>query len=487
MPKVAIAPLFVLWVGTQIESKIVMALLVSIFPMVVDSVVGLRSVDPGMLDLARTYRGSKLQMFWKIRFPNALPNIFAGMKVAISLALVGTIVGEFVGSNYGLGYVILQSQGHLQHAARVRRDPGAGGARHRAVPDRRPDRAQGDALARLAPQPGLEDHGIHDTRAHGFAGLGRRGWAAAGFSRLGLGTGKTPAEAEQIVRGALDRGVTLFDTAAAYGTETVVGRAIKDGGARSGGDLHQGAAAEWRRCRGRGGGQPGTIRCARSTPTMSTCSSCMACRRPSMSGARDVIAPVLLREKEKGKLRHLGITETRAQRSRASDARARRGDGLWDVAMVSFHMLHQNARRAVFPLTRQHSGRHPADVRGAQDLRPAGAADHDPARARDHRPGCRPSWRMAAAPLDFLIHPGGAASLTDARLPLRKARARRRCRAVRHRRSRPSRDQPGVAARAAAARARPRPDRGAVRQSGRHRPRTAPTASNKLRAQQAAG
>jgi NitT/TauT family transport system permease protein len=111
VPKVAIAPLFVLWIGTQIESKIVMALLVSIFPMVVDSVVGLRAVDPDMLDLARTYRGSKLQMFWKIRFPNALPNVFAGMKVAISLSLVGTIVGEFVGSNYGLGYVILQSQG----------------------------------------------------------------------------------------------------------------------------------------------------------------------------------------------------------------------------------------------------------------------------------------------------------------------------------------------------------------------------------------
>ncbi len=111
VPKVAIAPLFVLWVGTDIESKVVIAVLVSIFPMVVDSVVGLRSVDPGMLDLARTYRGSSLQMFWKIRFPNALPSIFAGMKVAISLSLVGTIVGEFVGSNWGLGFIILQSQG----------------------------------------------------------------------------------------------------------------------------------------------------------------------------------------------------------------------------------------------------------------------------------------------------------------------------------------------------------------------------------------
>jgi NitT/TauT family transport system permease protein len=111
VPKVAIAPLFILWVGTGIESKVLMALLVSIFPMVVDSVVGLRSADPGMLELARTYKGSTLQMFWKIRFPNALPSIFAGMKVAISLSLIGTIVGEFVGSNRGLGYVILQSQG----------------------------------------------------------------------------------------------------------------------------------------------------------------------------------------------------------------------------------------------------------------------------------------------------------------------------------------------------------------------------------------
>ena len=111
VPKVAIAPLFILWIGTGIESKVLMAFLVSIFPMVVDSVVGLRSVDPGMLELARTYKGSNSQMFWKIRFPNALPSIFAGMKVAISLALIGTIVGEFVGSNRGLGFVILQSQG----------------------------------------------------------------------------------------------------------------------------------------------------------------------------------------------------------------------------------------------------------------------------------------------------------------------------------------------------------------------------------------
>ena len=116
VPKVAIAPLFILWIGIGIESKIVIAILVSIFPMVVDSVVGLRSVDPGFLDLARAYRGSTIQTFWKIRLPNALPSIFAGMKVAISLSLVGTIVGEFVGSNWGLGFVILQSQGQYNTA-----------------------------------------------------------------------------------------------------------------------------------------------------------------------------------------------------------------------------------------------------------------------------------------------------------------------------------------------------------------------------------
>ena len=78
VPKVAIAPLFILWVGTGIDSKVLMAFLVSIFPMVVDSVVGLRSVDPGMLELARTFKGSNLQMFWRIRFPNALPSILRG-------------------------------------------------------------------------------------------------------------------------------------------------------------------------------------------------------------------------------------------------------------------------------------------------------------------------------------------------------------------------------------------------------------------------
>ena len=114
IPKVAIAPLFILWIGTGIESKVLMAFLIAIFPIIVDTVAGLRSVDPAQLDLISIYRSSRLQIFWKIRFPNALPSIFAGMKVSVTLALIGAIVGEFVGANQGLGFVILQAQGTYQ-------------------------------------------------------------------------------------------------------------------------------------------------------------------------------------------------------------------------------------------------------------------------------------------------------------------------------------------------------------------------------------
>lgn len=116
IPKVAIAPLFIIWIGTGLESKIAIALLIAIFPIVIDTVLGLRSVDPAALDLARALRGTQFQILRKIRFPNALPSIFAGMKVGISLALIGTIVGEFVGSNKGLGFVIIQAQGQFEIA-----------------------------------------------------------------------------------------------------------------------------------------------------------------------------------------------------------------------------------------------------------------------------------------------------------------------------------------------------------------------------------
>jgi NitT/TauT family transport system permease protein len=111
VPKVAVAPLFVVWLGTGYEPKIAIAFLIAVFAMVIDTVLGLRSVPPDVIDLARSLRGSRLDMLRRIRFPCALPAIFSGMKVSISLALVGAIVGEFVSSQRGLGYVLLSAQG----------------------------------------------------------------------------------------------------------------------------------------------------------------------------------------------------------------------------------------------------------------------------------------------------------------------------------------------------------------------------------------
>ena len=113
VPKVALAPLFVIWLGTGTEPKIAIAIMIAIFPIVIDTVLGLKSVDPEMINLARSCRASGMHVLLKIRFPNALPSIFAGMKVAISFALVGAIVGEFVAGSIGLGHVILLSQGNF--------------------------------------------------------------------------------------------------------------------------------------------------------------------------------------------------------------------------------------------------------------------------------------------------------------------------------------------------------------------------------------
>ncbi len=111
VPKVAIAPLFVIWLGTGSQPKIAIAFLIAFFAIVIDTVLGLKSVPPEMLDLASTLRGSRWGVLRRIRFPCALPSMFAGMKVAMSLSLVGAIVGEFVASERGLGYVILAAQG----------------------------------------------------------------------------------------------------------------------------------------------------------------------------------------------------------------------------------------------------------------------------------------------------------------------------------------------------------------------------------------
>jgi NitT/TauT family transport system permease protein len=111
MPKVALAPLFVVWMGTGNTSKVAMAFLIAIFAIVIEAVLGLRSLDTEVVDLGRSMRGSPLKLLWKIRLPSALPSLFAGMKVAIGLSLVGVLVGEFVSAQRGLGYLIMAAQG----------------------------------------------------------------------------------------------------------------------------------------------------------------------------------------------------------------------------------------------------------------------------------------------------------------------------------------------------------------------------------------
>lgn len=114
IPKIALAPLFIIWMGTNVTSKVAISTLIALFSIVIDAVLGLRSVDSDTLSMARSMRASPLKVLWYIRFPAAMPYIFAGMKVGISLALVGAIAGEFVASQVGLGYVIMVAQGSFQ-------------------------------------------------------------------------------------------------------------------------------------------------------------------------------------------------------------------------------------------------------------------------------------------------------------------------------------------------------------------------------------
>jgi NitT/TauT family transport system permease protein len=114
IPKIAIAPIFIIWFGFGTLPKVLVAFLICFFPIVVDSVVGLRSVPPEMLHLVRSMGASAWQAFVKIRVPAALPSILAGLKVAVTLAVVGAVVGEWVGADRGLGFILLQASSSLQ-------------------------------------------------------------------------------------------------------------------------------------------------------------------------------------------------------------------------------------------------------------------------------------------------------------------------------------------------------------------------------------
>ncbi len=109
MPKVAIAPLLVLWIGFGVLPKVLVVFLVCFFPIVVATASGLSAVPPPLLDLIRSLSATQYQTFIKIRFPTAIPHIFVGFKIAITFAVIGGVIGEFVGSDQGLGYLILIS------------------------------------------------------------------------------------------------------------------------------------------------------------------------------------------------------------------------------------------------------------------------------------------------------------------------------------------------------------------------------------------
>jgi NitT/TauT family transport system permease protein len=107
LPKVALAPLILVWLGMGMSSKLAIAWLVAFFPIVVDTATGLRNTPAEYLDLATSVRANGWQTFWKIRFPAALPFVISGSKVAITLAVIGAVIGEFIGSNEGLGNLLL--------------------------------------------------------------------------------------------------------------------------------------------------------------------------------------------------------------------------------------------------------------------------------------------------------------------------------------------------------------------------------------------
>lgn len=110
-PKVAFAPLFILWMGFTIYPKILVAVLIVFFPVMVNVLTAIRGIDPDLINLARSFTASRAQVFWKIEFPSSMPPLFASLRIAATLAVVGVVVGELVGGNTGLGYLLTFGEG----------------------------------------------------------------------------------------------------------------------------------------------------------------------------------------------------------------------------------------------------------------------------------------------------------------------------------------------------------------------------------------
>ena len=111
VPVVAIAPLLIIWLGSGLASKVLICALITFFPTLVSTIVGIRNVDADLHDLMRSLRASSWQIFRKLELPAALPVVFGGLKLSVILAVVGAVVGEFVGASVGLGFLINQARG----------------------------------------------------------------------------------------------------------------------------------------------------------------------------------------------------------------------------------------------------------------------------------------------------------------------------------------------------------------------------------------
>jgi NitT/TauT family transport system permease protein len=115
-PKVAFAPLFILWMGFTVYPKILIAVLIVFFPVMVNVLTAVRAVDPDLVNLARAFKATRAPIFWKIEFPTSLPPMFAGLRIGSTLAVVGVVVGELVGGNAGLGYLLSFGEGQANTA-----------------------------------------------------------------------------------------------------------------------------------------------------------------------------------------------------------------------------------------------------------------------------------------------------------------------------------------------------------------------------------
>lgn len=116
IPKIAIAPVILIWFGYGISSKVVIAFLIAVFPIVIDMATGLTMIERELIELLRSLGASRWKIFMKAQIPNSLPHLFSGMRVSITLAMIGAVVGEFVGGSEGLGYIIVVGTSELKTA-----------------------------------------------------------------------------------------------------------------------------------------------------------------------------------------------------------------------------------------------------------------------------------------------------------------------------------------------------------------------------------